>query len=228
MAAGDILELRALGHRYITHWALTDVSVCSVAKEVVAILGPNGCGKSTLLKILATRLDPTCGGGTLLGLDLKRDNLEIRTQVEWLGHELGFYKALTAEENLKFSMSLCGKKAGNEAISEVLEKMGIVKARNKAVGLFSTGMKKRLALARVLLRQPKTILLDEPHANLDRDGKQLMNACIIHWKKQGIPVFLASHDHSEVLPLCDKALVLNHGTVAYFGDSQKIPSDVIL
>ncbi|MBI5298996.1 MAG: ABC transporter ATP-binding protein [Deltaproteobacteria bacterium] len=226
--SGNILELKGLGHRYITNWALVNVSLSSTSKDVIAILGPNGCGKSTLLKILSTRLDPTCGEGTLLGLDLKQDNLEIRTKVEWLGHELGFYKALTAEENLKFSMSLCGKKADRETISEVLAKMGIVKWRHKAVGLFSTGMKKRLALARVLLRQPKAILLDEPHANLDRDGKQLMNACILHWKKQGVPVFFASHDHSEVLPLCDKALVLNHGTVAYFGDPQTIPSDVIL
>lgn len=223
----EVVALKGITHHYTMNWALADVSFSVRRGEGVAILGPNGCGKSTLLKILATRLMPTRGEGTILGLDLKRDRLKIRAQAEWLGHELGLYPALTAEENLKFACALKGK-TEHEKISAALAEIGLTAWKDKAVASFSIGMRKRLVLARILLGEPQLILLDEPHTNLDQKGRQWMTEHIAIWKKRGWNLFLASHDHPEVIPLCDKALVLNQGRITYFGDSKKMPADILL
>lgn len=217
-----------IDHRYASQWALRNVSFSINPGETIAVLGPNGCGKSTLLRILATLLEPTSASGTLLGFDLKKDASEIRAQMAWLGHDLGLYKTLTAGENLKFSYGICGRCLSDSQIQKVLEEVGLQGLKNRPVASFSVGMRKRLSLARILLETPALVLLDEPHTNLDREGKILMNRCVVQWKKMGTTLFLASHDHHEVLPLCDKALVLNQGKVAFLGDSKIIPANIIL
>lgn len=222
------IELHAISHRYANHWALVNVTLAVEKGENIAVLGPNGCGKSTLLKILATLLRPSSGKGLLFGFDLKKNTSQIREKMSWLGHELGLYRTLTAEENLKFSFGLRGRRPEFQKIDNALFEVGLRQASQKPVASFSIGMRKRLSLARILLENPSLILLDEPHTNLDREGKILMNQCVTHWEKGGATIFLASHDHHEVLPLCNKALVLNQGRVVYFGDAKKIPTTILL
>lgn len=202
------IELKKIGFRYGRVWVLKELDLCVAAGETFAILGPNASGKSTLLKILATRLKPTKGEGKILGHDLLSGVSKIRENVEWLGHELALYKTLTAKENLRFHLKLKGKKPDEGKIEAALEKAGLGGNQTKAVGSFSKGQVKRLALARILLEDPKIILLDEPHANLDQEGKQLLNQLITQWKKGGTTLLLASHDHEEILPLCDKTVTL--------------------
>ena|SRR3989338_6211511 len=222
-----VIDLKNLSHRYAGTWALHRLSFHVDAGEIVAVLGPNGCGKTTLLKILATRIAPTCGEGTLLGHPLSETAL-IRKGIKWLGHELGLYKTLTAAENLKFFAGICGQKIAGPQIDAVLEKVGLQKSRREKVASFSTGMKKRLSLARILLENPKILLFDEPHTNLDQEGKKRMSTLILERKKAGAAVLFSSHDHPETIPLCDKILALNHGRMVYFGPPGQIPKDVIL
>lgn len=205
------LEIVGLSHRYSLAWALRDVSFFVRARESVAILGPNGCGKSTLLKILATRLWPTRGDCFLFGRNLRQEAKKIRPDIEWLGHELGLYKTLTPVENLRFNFRLRGEKPCLKKIDEVLQEVGLNGAQNKLVVSLSAGQKKRVALARILLKKQKLILLDEPHAHLDKEGRVWMNRSIARWKKEGTTLLMASHDDKEILPLCDKTLVLNEG-----------------
>ena len=221
-----MIRINAIGHRFGMTWALRGVTAAAGAGEVVGLLGPNGCGKTTLLKILATRLNPTMGEGTIFGCDLRNDLQPIRAQTEWLGHDLGLYKTLSGVENLEFASKIRGKKIAKEKMAAALDRVGLNGNRNKPVGSFSTGQKKRLALARILLEQPKFILLDEPHTNLDKQGKGLMNELIAEWKKERKTIWMASHDHKEILPLCDKALVLNEGRAVYFGEAKTIPSNI--
>lgn len=211
------IALRKISHRYGWQWALIDLSLEVNQGESVMVMGPNGCGKSTLLKILATRLLPTQGEGVVFNRDIKREAASLRKNIEWLGHELGLYLKLTAAENLRFSFALKGERLADPSIREVLDQVGLAKWRHRAVNTFSSGMRKRLALARILLNQPKLILLDEPHANLDQEGKELMNQCIAQWKKEQVTLFLASHDHHEIAPLCDRVLLLNEGRLKHFG-----------
>lgn len=205
------IKLENIFHRFTAHWALKDISFSISKGECVAVLGPNGCGKTTLLKILATRLAPTKGVGKILGWDMKKDTEPIRREIKWLGHDFGIYKTLTAEENLKFFFRINGKRLGQAELMSALEQVGLEAACHKRVSTFSTGMKKRLALAKILLEDPKIILLDESHANLDQEGKKMMNEMIADWKKAGVTILFSSHDHEEALSLCDRALMLNEG-----------------
>ncbi len=223
-----IIELKNVGHRFGKRWALSNLSFQVNAGEVVAILGPNGCGKTTLLKILATRLSPSRGEGVVLGKSLIKEVSKIREEVQWLGHELGLYKALTAEENLKFFANMTGEKIGEGQIEEALEKVGLRNNRHQRVGQFSTGMKKRLSVARILIKNPKILLFDEPHTNLDQEGKKRMSELILEKKKAGCTILFSSHDHPETIPLCDKILALNEGTLRFFGPPNQIRRDVIL
>lgn len=202
------VHLRGIGHRFGAAWALAGVDISVPAGSVVAVTGPNGCGKSTLLKILATRLTPTSGGGTVLGCDLRREVTAIRERVQWLGHELGLYKSLTIEENLCFSLSILGLTSPNGTIRKAIDRVGLAALGRTPVAACSSGMRKRLALARLLLQPVELILLDEPHTNLDTDGRALMNALIGEWKRQGATIFLASHDQAEVRALCDMEIPL--------------------
>lgn len=222
------IELQNLSHRYAKTWALNRLSLSMDAGEVIAVLGPNGCGKTTLLKILATRIEPSRGGGTILGHSLTQETTPIRKEVRWLGHEPALYKALTAEENLKFFEKMGGRKITGEQIDAVLEKVGLRKNRRQKVASFSTGMKKRLSLARILLENPKILLFDEPHTNLDQEGKKRMSHLILEKKKGGCTVLFASHDHPETIPLCDKILALCDGSLTYFGPPDRIPKEIAL
>ncbi|MDO8526630.1 MAG: heme ABC exporter ATP-binding protein CcmA [Deltaproteobacteria bacterium] len=222
------IELQKIRHRYVSKWALKDIHFSAKSGECIALLGPNGCGKSTLLKIMATLLSPSAGEGEILGHNLQKGVGAIRKKMQWLGHELGLYKTLTAGENLKFAANMRGEKISLHCMEEVLAQVGLAGLKDKPVGSFSTGMRKRLALAKILSMPCELILLDEPHTNLDRIGKILMNKLIAEWKREGITVVLASHDHPEVLPLCDKALVLNAGHLAWFGNVKEMPGEIVL
>ena len=214
--------LENISERFGTHWALKNINLTINPGETVAVLGANGSGKSTLLKILATLLKPTRGKGMIFGDSLTEELALVRRKTHWLGHEFNLYKTLTAEENLKFFYSLKGEKANPEKIDFVLQLVGLQKEKRKAADHFSAGMQKRLAIARALLKDFTVYLLDEPHTNLDKEGKNLMDRCIANWKKKGATLFLASHDHSNVLPLADRMLILEHGEICYFGEPKKL------
>lgn len=202
------IETKNLSHRFGLNWALRDISFSATTGECVAILGPNASGKSTLLKILATRLKPTRGEVRIFGFDIQNGLGQIRAQTEWLGHELGLYKNLSAEENLTFHFKMKGQRPDQEKITATLAQVELNGSKNNPVATFSSGQRKRLALARILLGEPKIILLDEPHTNLDQAGKKLMNTLIAQWKREGKTLCLASHDLEEISSLCDQRLTL--------------------
>ncbi len=222
------IVLKSLSHRYGSQWVLVDINLQVSAGETVALLGPNGSGKSTLLRILSTLLPATRGSGSLWGNDLNNDRQKIRSQLHWLGHDFNLYKNLTALENLRLFYQLRGEVPSLQTMQEALAAVGLPKRGNDFVGSFSAGMRKRLALARILLKDLPLIMLDEPHTNLDQDGKTLMDRYIAEWKRKKITVFLASHDHDAVLKLADKALVLGDSGIAYFGPPQTLPREKII
>lgn len=223
MCAMPAIQLRSISHRYATTWAVVGADLCVERGETFALLGHNGCGKSTLLKILATRLCPTSGEGTILGHDLREGAENIRKTVCWLGHDMGLYKVLSGAENLRLAYRLGGRKPCDKTIREVMERLGVGHTGHTPVGAFSSGMRKRLALARLFLEEPAIVLLDEPHANLDRQGRALVGDCITQWKRKGVTVVMASHEHSEIIPLCDRVIVIQQGAIKYCGAPDSIP-----
>ena len=163
--------------------------------ETLLIRGPNGAGKTTLLRVIATALSPTYGTGSVLGFDLTRGREEIRRRTELLGHRTRLYGDLTAVENLRFACRLYGLDPA--AVDEALERAGLRRTGRERVRGYSHGMRQRVALARALLRAPEVLLLDEPYAGLDTEGKDLVDEMIVEARVQGRTVLLATHDPSR-------------------------------
>ncbi len=196
--------------------ALAGVSLQLEQGRAVALLGPNGAGKTTLLRILATAIRPSFGSAEVDGLDVVRDAHEVRRRVAYLSHASGLYDDLSAAENLRFAAHML-EVPREEIVSrtrDALADVGLTVVADQRVAGFSAGMRKRLALGRLLLSGHSLLLLDEPHAALDEAGMRLVDELIRRWQAAGISVLVASHAVERVMPLLDGSVRLDGGVVA--------------
>ena len=180
--------------------------------DVVHLAGPNGAGKSTLLRTCAG-LHPLAGGaGEVLGTDLRRDRRALRRRVGLLGHAGFLYDDLTVEENVRFAVRAAGLRAA-EADS-ALERLGLGgRLRDVAVSRLSAGQRRRTALAALVARRPELWLLDEPHAGLDADGRDLVDGLILDAAAGGATVVFASHESDRAMTLTARRLIVAGGEV---------------
>jgi heme exporter protein A len=196
--------------------ALAGISLTVEMGRTVALMGPNGAGKTTLLRILATAIRPSYGTLSIDGIDALREPELVRGRAVYLSHATGHYDDLTAAENLRFAATMFGwgEREGAEVCREALGTVGLEPAVSQRVRTFSAGMRKRLALARILVARPSLLLLDEPHAALDGDGMVLVDQLIGLWKDAGVTVMVASHQAERVTSLADATVRLEGGLVA--------------
>ena len=196
--------------------ALAGISLTVEMGRTVALLGPNGAGKTTLLRILATAIRPSFGTLSIDGIDALREPQLVRGRAVYLPHTAGHYDDLTADENLRFAATMFGwgQREGTEVCREALATVGLSEASGSRVGTFSAGMRKRLALARVLVARPSLLLLDEPHAALDGEGMALVDRLIGLWNEAGVTVVVASHQAERVTSLADASVRLEGGLLA--------------
>jgi heme exporter protein A len=194
LAALPVVEVADVGHRFGPRWVLRACALRLDRGEAVAITGGNGTGKTTLLLILATLLRPTRGGGHVRGYDLLRQAAEVRERVGMVGYGAALYDDLTAAENLRFAMHMHGRRAAGGEIARALDDVGLARHADLRVRGFSSGMRRRVALARTLLRPPELLLLDEPYAALDEDGVDLVNRVVRQGLERGGAVAAATHD----------------------------------
>ncbi len=215
-ATPPAIELVDLSRRYGAHFVLRGVNLRVSPGKVVVLRGGNGAGKTTLLRVLSTRLRPSRGKGRVFGFDLAKEGHEVRKRVAYLSVLGGAYGALTARENLAFSATLYGKSLGRGEVEARLEQVGLIEARDKPVRTFSSGMKKRLGVARLLLSDADLWLLDEPYAALDEDGQGLIEDLVRDAKAEGRTVVMASHDSGRSRGLADSVLGLEHGLLSVY------------
>ena len=196
--------------------ALAGVSLTVEMGRTVALLGPNGAGKTTLLRILATAIRPSYGSLSIDGIDALREPELVRGRAVYLSHATAHYDDLTAQENLRFAATMFGwgEREGTPVVEEALATVGLDSVAEQRVRTFSAGMRKRLALARVLVARPSLLLLDEPHASLDGEGMALVDRLIGLWKEAGVTVIVASHQAERVSGLADATVRLEGGLVA--------------
>ena len=182
--------------------------------EALGLLGANGAGKTTVLRIVATLLRPSRGQVTVAGLDVVRDAEEVRRLVAYVGHGSHLYEDLTARENLTFWATLAGEPGGDEAIRSALATVDLDRAEDDRVRTFSSGMKRRLSLARLLLVRPRVLLLDEPFASLDQQAKKWLAEHLLGFKAAGGAILMSTHSFGRELDVADRVAILAEGRVA--------------
>ncbi len=199
--------------------AVQDVSLRISQGEIFGLLGPNGAGKTTLIKMLSTLLVPTRGEARVVGLDL-REEQAIKARIGFVTPgERSFYWRLTGLENLEFFAVLQGFSAREVRARSraVLTQVGLQDAAHQRVGEYSTGMHKRLAIARALLHSPTLLFLDEPTSGLDPQASMAFHVLIRRLAAEGKTLLLSTHDLSEAEKLCNRVAILHHGRLHAIG-----------
>lgn len=179
---------------------------------MVALMGANGSGKTTLLRILATLLGPSAGGASIYGRDVVTDPEGVRQLVNYLSQTTGLYEDLTARENLEFAARMSGIAKPN--LDDALDAVGLRDAADERVRGFSSGMQRRVALARLMLRPPRLFLLDEPYNNLDSTGAALVNEVLQGTRRAGAAAVIVLHDIGPAAAILDRTLTIEDGRAA--------------
>lgn len=177
------------------------------------MLGANGAGKTTLLRIAATLLRPLRGHGRVGGVSLLGDPGRIREKVGILGHSAALYEDLTPEENLRFSLLMRGMNGDADRIRSILRTVGLEEHASARVRSFSAGMRRRVAVGRILAAPPELLLMDEPYASLDPEGVALVNRTIRSVAAEGGGVLLATHDVHSGVGVTTRTLTLKGGVL---------------
>jgi ABC-2 type transport system ATP-binding protein len=190
--------------------------------EVYGLLGPNGSGKSTTLKIILGLVSPTRGRTEIFGRDSRL--VESREAVGFLPENPYFYKYLTGQETLRFFGRLCGLRGGalKNRMNELLDLVGLSKARNRRLGTYSKGMLQRIGLAQALIHDPRLVVLDEPTAGVDPAGSRDIRDLILDLKRRGITVLLSSHLLAQAQEICDRIGILADGVLVREGHLQEL------
>lgn len=202
-------------------------SIClSVAQgEVFGLLGPNGAGKTTLLKILATLVLPTSGKAFVNGYDVVKQEEKVRRLIGlFTGRERSFYFRLSGQQNLEFFGAMQGLKQPmlKQRVAEILTRLGLYEHKDQMYMEYSTGMKRKLGLARALLADPLIYLLDEPTSSLDPASVREIHQIIRELRSQGKTVLLATHNMYEAEQLCDRIGILNVGRLLKVDTSENL------
>ncbi len=180
--------------------------------QILAVKGPNGAGKTSLLRVMAGLLPVAAGEATVLGLEPTAQARELRRQVGLLGHRNGLYDDLSAEDNVRFCVRAA--RLPKTAIPVALDRLGLTeRLRRLPVGKLSAGQRRRVALACLVARQPRLWLLDEPHAGLDADHRQLLDNLLREAVAEGATVVLATHEASVTALLANRVVTMSGGTV---------------
>jgi ABC-2 type transport system ATP-binding protein len=192
---------------------LDDLTFSVDKGEVFGFLGPNGAGKTTTMRVLLGLLLPTSGTATVLGTDLSKDD-EARKRVGVLMENNGLYDRLTARENLTYFARLYDVAKPGDRVAELLDFVELTDRGDDLVGNFSTGMKRKLGIARAILHEPEIIFLDEPTSGLDPEAQHRVRELILRLSREGsMTVFLNSHNLDEVQRICSRVAILHQGRI---------------
>ncbi len=191
--------------------ALAGIDLDVARGEIVLLRGPNGAGKTTVLRACAGLVPVVRGEAIVLGHDLRRDPRGVRRHVGLLAHATGLFEDLTVADNVRFWGRACGADAGDIAAAMALVGLG-GRLRDVSVGRLSAGQRRRTSLACLLARRPELWLLDEPHAGLDHETRDQLDALIGRAVEQGATVLLASHELDRAASLAHRVVELAGGT----------------
>ncbi|MGZ6993680.1 MAG: heme ABC exporter ATP-binding protein CcmA [Acidimicrobiia bacterium] len=196
--------------------ALAGVDLDVHAGEIVLLAGPNGAGKTTLLRLIAGLVPLYSGEAEVFDTDLTVDRRGARRNLALVGHETFCYDDLTVRENLRFVAQASG--GNGEDAEPTIERLGLGEVADLTHRKLSAGQRRRLALGGALVRNPQLLLLDEPHAGLDADGRDVLHEIVAAAPDEGRTVLMASHELDLARALATREVRVDSGRASLAAD----------
>ncbi|MGB2821647.1 MAG: ABC transporter ATP-binding protein [Phycisphaerae bacterium] len=221
-----MIETHGLTKYYGSLAALENLDLLVEQGDIFGFIGPNGAGKTTTMRILATLLEPTRGSASINGMDVCKRGRDVRKVVGYMPDFMGVYDDLKVFEYLEFFAAAFGlPRARRKAvIDDVLELTDLTVKRASPVDALSRGMQQRLQLARVLIHDPKVLILDEPASGLDPRARIEIRELLCELKQMGKTIMISSHILSELEEMCDHVGIIEHGQLVFSGTMEDIRS----
>jgi ABC-2 type transport system ATP-binding protein len=214
-----VINTRGLSKEFGGIQALKDLDLRVSKNSIFGFLGPNGAGKTTTIKLLLGLIQPSAGGGSVFGLDIVKDSVEIRSRAGYLPQEPHFYEHMTARQTLNFTARFFFKgpeKAIRERIQEMLELVELADKADRPIKGFSGGERQRLGIAQAQVNYPDLLILDEPAASLDPMGRHDILELMERLRKH-TTIFYSTHILDDVQKVSDTVAILNKGILVSQG-----------
>jgi len=224
------VQTKGLTKKYGLFTAVDSLDLEIRQGEVFGLLGPNGAGKTTTILMLLGLTEPTSGSARVLGMDPVREPLGVKRVTAYLPENVEFYEDLSARENLLYLADLNGISGGKakKAVEEALEKVDLGRVIDSQVGTFSKGMRQRLGLALVLMKEPRLAILDEPTTGIDPEGVEKVLALIRELAdRYGVTVMLCSHMLYQVQRVCDRVGIMYRSSMIASGTIEEIGRKIL-
>ncbi|NHE59520.1 ABC transporter ATP-binding protein [Cyclobacterium plantarum] len=217
-----IIELKRLTKRYRDFKAVNELDLTVTKGEIFGLLGPNGAGKTTTILMMMGLTEPSSGTAHICGFNATKDPISVKRLVGYMPDSVGFYDTMTALENLMYVGELNGipREEVEERALATMELVGLYgDAIHKKTAAYSRGMKQRLGLAEVLIKDPEVIILDEPTLGIDPSGvKEFLTLIVRLSREKGLTVLLSSHHLHQVQQVCDRVGIFVKGELLAEGN----------
>jgi ABC-2 type transport system ATP-binding protein len=225
----NVIEARGLLKVYGSQRAVDAIDLDVRRGEIFGLLGPNGAGKTTTILMILGLTEVSGGAVNVLGFNPVREPLEVKRRVGYLPDAVGFYDHLTARENLAYTARLLAipRSQSGRRIMESLESVKLADVADKRVATFSRGMRQRLGIAEIVLKQAEVAILDEPTSGLDPHATFELLEMIRGLKRAGVAVLLSSHLLDRVQSVCDRVALFNKGKIALMGTVVQLANQVL-
>jgi ABC-2 type transport system ATP-binding protein len=229
MAADIVIRASGLTKRYGGTIAVDHIDLEIAAGEIVGVLGPNGSGKTTTILMLLGLTEPSEGRAEVAGFDPLREPLAVKRRVGYLPDSVGFYDGLSARDNLAYTARLAGLTRAeiDQRFEKAMVRVGLPDSGRERVATFSRGMRQRLGLAEILMKNPGIVILDEPTATLDPHSTLEFLEMIRGLRADGATVLLSSHHLDQVQSVCDRVALFNRGRIALAGRVTDLAQQVL-
>ena len=218
--ADNVIEMEGLTKRYGAITAVDNLTLSVRRGEVFGLLGPSGAGKTTTTLMLLGLTDPTAGSARIAGVDCTRNPLRVKRFVGYLADNMGFYPEMTGRENLRMTGRMNGLhgEALERRIDGLIERVGIAEAVDRRTGTYSKGMKQRLGIADILMKDPDVLIMDEPTNGIDPEGMRELTALIRQLAEEdGKTVLISSHQLHQIQQICDRVGIFVSGRLIACG-----------
>jgi ABC-2 type transport system ATP-binding protein len=225
----NVIEAQNLTKRYDGVPVVKGVSFSVAQGEIFGLLGPNGAGKTTTILMMLGLTEVSDGQVRVLGYDPVREPLQVKRRVGYLPDAVGFYDNLTAAENLRYTGRLIGLSAQEceDKIREALDHVGLHDVTDRKVATFSRGMRQRLGIAEILLKDAQIAILDEPTSGLDPQATIELLEIIRNLKHKNVTVLLSSHLLDRVQSVCDRVALFSQGNIVLLGSVEELGRKVL-